>query len=39
MKVRQDSESIKKWHDIHSEEEIIDTNDFFNKIGCEAKYF
>jgi hypothetical protein len=39
MKVRSDSESIKKWHGINSTEEIIDTNDFFNKIGCEADYF
>jgi hypothetical protein len=39
MKIRPDSESIKKWHGIKSEEGIVDTNDFFNKIGCEAEYF
>jgi len=39
MKIRSDSENIKKWHSIKSEEGIIDTNDFFNKIGCEADYF
>ena len=39
IKIRPDSENIKKWHGIKSEEEIIDTNDFFNKIGCTADYF
>lgn len=39
MKIRPDSEAIKKWHGIKSEERIIDTNDFFNKIRCEADYF
>ena len=39
IKTRPDSESIKKWHGIKSEEDILDTDDFFNKIGCEAEYF
>jgi hypothetical protein len=39
LKTRDDSKKIKEWHGIKSDEEIIEKDDFFNKIGCLADYF
>lgn len=39
FKLRQDYKEICKWHALQNFVEIIETNDFFNKLGCEVDYF
>jgi hypothetical protein len=36
---REDSEKIKKWHSMPHLKKIIETTDFFNKLGCVVDYF
>ena len=37
--VRKDAEKIKRWHGMSHLNEVIETSDFFEKIGCDADYF
>lgn len=37
--VREDCEKIRKWHSMPNLSEIIETTDFFKKIGCIPDYF
>ncbi len=39
FKLRQDYKEICKWHGFQNPIEIIETNDFFNKIDCNVDYF
>jgi hypothetical protein len=37
--MRLDSEKIRQWHSMQHLTEIIETTDFFEKLGCETDYF
>lgn len=39
FRLREDAERIIRWHSMPHLTEIIETSDFFNKLGCEADYF
>lgn len=37
--LREDGEKIRRWHSMPHLNEIIETSDFFRKLGCEPDYF
>ncbi len=39
FRLREDSDKIKNWHSMHHLAEIIETSDFFDKLGCKTDYF
>ena len=38
-RLREDADKIRQWHSMPNLDEIIETTDFFDKLGCEADYF
>jgi hypothetical protein len=38
-RLREDANKIRQWHSMPHLNEIIETTDFFNKLGCETDYF